>query len=296
MSDTTCYPSDTDWGQFDWDAATDQQKRFRDLAEEFAWDQLDRLTAGDMSACPISVRPAKFACRRSAYYLASTSAPAGPFNPYIGLDGLWRNDAHGWDCECDDARVITLPTQVGDIQSITIGATVLPPTAYRVDNGVRLVRQDGAGWPLRQNMYALPGADDTFVVTYYPGTMPGRLEKYAAGVLAMEFLKSVAGDKACRLPKGTTNVTRNGTSVTIDPGLFDNKITGIPEVDAIVKRHNPYALASRSRVYSPDTINRMPITTWRSGVPVGSQPGQPPQGGTLIPDPQNPGYYMLAGD
>jgi hypothetical protein len=294
MTVSTCYPSDTDWGTFDWSTATPEQLALRDLAEEFAWATLNRLTAGALATCPIRLRPAKWACRPGAYYLAPVGAPVGPFNPYIGLDGRWRNETHVWECGCDDTRIVDLPGVVGAIEYVQIGDTVLPPTAYRVDDGNRLIRQDGEGWPLRQDMYAIAGEDDTFVVSYYPGRTPGRLEKFAAGVLAMEFMKAQAGDKSCRLPRGTTQVTRNGTSVTIDPGLFDNKISGIPEVDSIVMLHNPNRLKQKSMVYSPDTINRTPVTTvgsWSDAVVPGG-PG-PDQVDRLVEDPDNPGYYFL---
>jgi hypothetical protein len=125
--------------------------------------------------------------------------------------------------------------------------------------------------------------------------MPDRLDKFAAGVLAMEFLKAQAGDRSCRLPKGTTQVNRNGISVTIDPGLFDNKISGIPEVDSIVMRHNPNRLKQKSMVYSPDTLYRTPITTVgsRSTVTLPGEPG--PSSGNLVADPNNPGFYVLQG-
>lgn len=295
MTVTTCYPDDTDWGTFNWEQATQEQKNLRDLAEEFAWMYLDRITGHALALCPTRVRPAKWSCRAGAYYLAPAGAATGPFNPYVGADGQYRNEAHRWGCECDDTRIINLPTVVGGIEYIQIGEDTLPATAYRVDDGNRLVRQDGQGWPLRQDMWALAGEEDTFTVSYYAGIMPTRLHKFAAGVLAREFLKSQTGDKGCRLPTGTTSVVRQGTSVTIDPLLAAGMRTGIPEVDQVVMSINPYGLKNKSRVYSPDTMSRTPITT------VGSRdtavvPGVPgPSGGGLVADPNNPGYYILQG-
>ncbi len=290
MTVTTCYPDDTDWGSFDWDQATEAQKGLRDLAEEFAWMYLDRVTGHVLALCPIQVRPAKWSCRPGAYYLAPASAAVGPFNPYVGADGLYRNEAHRWGCECDDTRIITMPTTVGSIEYIQIGEDILPPTAYRVDDGNRLVRQDGEGWPLRQDMWALSGEEDTFTVSYFAGRMPGRLEKYAAGVLAREFLKGLTGDRTCRLPNGTTSVTRQGTSVQIDPLLAGGMRTGIPEVDQIVLAINPHGVKRKSRVYSPDLMRRTPVTTLSSRSPV---PGSFSAPGSLVADPNNPGFYII---
>lgn len=287
MTVSTCYPSDTDWGSFNWANATDQQKALRDVAEEFAWMYLDRLTAHALAMCPIQVRPAKWSCRPGAYYLAPASAAVGPFNPYVGLDGLYRNEAHRWGCECDDTRVILMPTDVGSIEYIQIGDAVLPPSAYRVDDGNRLIRQDGEGWPLRQDMWALAGEEDTFTVSYYPGRTPGRLEKFAAGVLAQEFLKGQAGDRGCRLPTGTVSVTRQGTTVQIDPLLAAGMRTGIPEVDQVVMAINPNGLKQRTRVYSPDTMFRTRTTT------VGSPATGAGDG--LVPDPANSGFFISQG-
>jgi hypothetical protein len=100
----------------------------------------------------------------------------------------------------------------------------------------------------------------SFIVSYHPGVAPNDLFRYAAGVLAVEFFRACSG-KDCRLPSGVTNISRAGMTMEISPGTFPGGMTGIPEVDAVIRVYNPYALKSPARVLSPDRrFGRIP--TW----------------------------------
>ena len=61
-----------------------------------------------------------------------------------------------------------------------------------------------------------------------------------------------ADPNKCRLPRGVTEISRQGVSMTIEGELFPNGQTGIPEVDAFIFLWNPFNMKTRPRVYSPD--------------------------------------------
>lgn len=277
-----CYPASTDWGSFDWDTATTEQKGSRDLAEEYAWAMLNRLCAQTIAGCPIALRPNRFGHRRPLTW--SPDWAYGPLNPYQRSTLPWDGD-----CACGAHTQLWLPFDVGTIEGVEIDGELLPKSAYRVDNGNVLVRQDGEAWPAHQDMSKPSGEVGTFIVTMTTGTPPSNLDNFAAGVLAREFLKLVApvGQEKCRLPNGTTTITRQGTTLVIDPALRRGMMTGIPEVDGIIKLRNPHGLTQQSRVYSPDTIGLVHTST---GFQV---PGGGGGGNSFVPDPDNPGYYIL---
>lgn len=270
-----CYPDTTDWGAFDWNTATEAQLANRDLAEEFAWSLLNRLSASTIATCPIALRPNRFGHRRPLTW--SPVWAYGALNPYLAGTRAWDSE-----CACGAHTQLWLPFMVGSVQSVEIDGKALPASAYRVDGGNVLVRQDGGVWPAHQDMSKPAGEQGTFVVTVSTGTLPSKLDNYAAGVLAREFLKVVAptsSNEKCRLPAGTTTISRQGTTVIIDPAVRRGMTTGIPEVDHIIKLRNPHGLTQRSRVYSPDTIDRVVVSTSTA----------------LIEDPANPGFYIMEG-
>lgn len=272
---------ETDWGSFDWDAASQEQQDRRALAEEYGWATLNRLLAYSLSTTPRLLRPASM--RHGGPMTWSPDWAYGPLNPYIGDDGQWRNAA----CSCDRSTLI-LPFAVSSIEYVQIDGRYLDQSAYRVDDGNMLVRQDGGVWPVHQSMARPAGEEGTFVISALTGSAPTDLERFAAGVLAREFLKLVTGDQSCRLPKNLTSYVRSGTTITVDnEGVKSGMVTGIPEVDNIVRIRNPHRLTQQSRVYSPDTIGIARTTTFASG-------GRAPAVGTktLVEDPAHPGFWI----
>jgi hypothetical protein len=229
-------------------------------AEALAWSTLAALTGYRLSLCPVKIRPCAKGCSSMTWYTASVTsasfagAPSGgTFSPYVA-NGSWYN-ACGCktdDCSCTALCEVLLPGGVGGIESVMLDGAVIPPSAYRVDNGNRLLRTDGECWPLCQDMTADEDEAGSFVVTYYPGVAPNDLFRYAAGVMAVEYFNACNG-KNCRLPSGVTSITRQGMSMEVSAGTFPSGMTGIPEVDAVIRIYNPHMLASRSRVLSPDS-------------------------------------------
>jgi hypothetical protein len=230
------------------------------LAEEWAWTAFQMLAGMQVALCPVTVRPCKKSCRFGNYYVAPVGEPGGgSFSPHI-VSGQWINSWCGdsFDCSCSSVEEVVLPGPVGAITEVKVDGQVVDPTAYRVDNGNRLVRTDGQGWPYCQDMTAPDSEEGTFSVTYIQGAAADSLVNYAVGVLADEFYRSITGDKKCRLSSRVTAVTRQGVSYEMSPGLFSNGVTGIDEVDVIIMRYNPSKLKQRPQVASPDSLRARP--------------------------------------
>ena len=296
MSDI-CYPGTTNWNGyvFPTDGDADLIAAQKELAEAFAWSALKTLTGGRLGICPVTVRPSRRDRRWGSYYVAPVSGPGGAFRPHIAVDGEWVNSWCGddFDCGCEYVAEIKLPGPVGRVIEVVIDGEAVDHSAYRIDDGYKLVRQDGQGWPYGQNMDLPIGAVGTFYVKYIQGAIIDSMWDYAAGQLAIEFFKNIAlGGKGCKLPRNVQAVTRQGVTFDMDITMFDNGKSGIPEVDAIVATINPFKLKVAPQVMSPDTMRRNRQTTSPSG-----QPGYVPAPGYegLIPDPNNPGYFIPGG-
>jgi hypothetical protein len=148
-----------------------------------------------------------------------------------------------------------------DIYDVTTGAhTVMLPTdsppLFRQE-GNYLVRQDGGQWPDTQNLIAALGAINTWAVTYTRGVVPPTMGQVAAALLAQEFAKQFAGDKACKVPANATTVTRAGVTVNRDI-LKAMKTTGIDIVDKWVTMVNPNGLQQSPQFWSPDQARNAP--------------------------------------
>jgi hypothetical protein len=156
-------------------------------------------------------------------------------------------------CACDGRHTLRLPGEASGPVTVRIDGATLDPSAYRLDNASFLTRMDGDVWPMDQNMTLPPTEPNTFEVQYYPGVGPDEQLSYAAGLLALEWVKACAG-KDCRLPSGVTQVTRQGVSFSIPAGVFDDGLSGIREVDAVTAVYNPNRLRTPPRVLTPSKM------------------------------------------
>lgn len=226
-----------------------------EIALSLAWTTLQTLSAYQIAICPAQVRPCKKSCSQGVYYVAPVvgGRPGSPFFPEV-RNGLWTNVwcGHHDDCSCSEVQEIRLPGPVGGINYVSIDGVALPANAYRVDDGNKLVRQDGLAWPTCQDMNLVAGEPGTFVVSYYHGSVSDITVRYAAGILADEFLKAILGNDECRLPAGTTSIVRQGVTIEARQDFFDLGTTGIAEVDSVVRRFNPNGKRLPSRVFSLD--------------------------------------------
>lgn len=273
---TICYPPGADWlcgmtqQQYD---SLDPEVRQR--AEALSWYTLASLTAYRIGVCPTVIRPCAARCAPPGSYMAAP-ATGGSYSalPIQTIGGIWTPYIRGGEwvngcgchaaAECGHTRLseVILPGPIGDIEEVRVDGNVVDPTLYRVDNGDRLVSL-GDPWPTTQDLSVGPDEVGSFMVTYYRGAAPSDLTKYAAGVLAIEFYRACKGDGKCRLPRGVREITRGGTTIELQPGMFENGLTGIQEVDAVINIYNPYRVKSPPRVLSPEgRRGRGRVQTW----------------------------------
>lgn len=235
--DLACCDS-TEWNAYD--------PALRERAIDLAWASLRHLTGGQVGNCPIGVRPCRKGC--------ATGANVPPWTPML-RGGAWYNLPCGGGCKtscsCGNVSEVVLPGPVAKVERVLIDGAELDPSAYRIDNGHILVRQDGDEWPQCQDLSVAWDQPGAFTVVYVPGRDPGPSGLWAAGVLACEFAKACSGAK-CRLPSSVTSLSRQGVSMEFSQGFFAGGMTGIREVDAFVMSVNPAHLHGPPKVWSPD--------------------------------------------
>lgn len=226
------------------------------------------LSGRRIGPCPVTVRPCKRSCLDAFPYPVQWNA-AGPWIPYIGVDGLWRNASVcgcRTDCSCTELCEVKLTVPVASVTEVTVDGVVVPPEAYRVDNNGLLVRTDGECWPTCQRLEADPSQEGTFAVTYEWGLPVDEAAIAAVSALTCHLIKGCTGGSGscgCRSTRNMTRLSRQGVDFEFaDPTtLYAEGRTGIYEVDLWLNMTNPYRLTSPSRVFSSDY--RPPrTTTW----------------------------------
>lgn len=222
-----------------------------ELAEEAAGKSLRMLTLYQVGGLPVTVMPVSVGCCQPF-----TGGQVGnsylPFYPILLESGRYGNCFCHSGCGCTDRPWVYLKGPVGRIDNVTVDGVTVPNTAYRVENGNRLVRIDGGTWP--------SCAGDRFTVTYLNAYEVDVYGQFIGGLLAVEFLKLLTNPSQCRLPSGTTAVSRQGVNIEITRGMFPDMVTNIPEVDLYLKQFNPNALKTMPQVYSPDMPEPTQIT------------------------------------
>jgi hypothetical protein len=206
-------------------------------AELLATSALRKLTLYRVGGEPITVMPCAQTCckpRPGNYY----------FYPILLDNGMYANCFCSSGCNCGNVPSVTLEGPVGRIVDVRVDGVALLPSAYRVEDGTRLVRLDGKSWPAC--------AGDNFTVTYLNGYEVDELGEYVGGILASEFYLALTDESNCRLPAETTSIARQGISLTLDRELFPSGTTGIKEVDVYLASWNPHGLKTRPQVYSID--------------------------------------------
>lgn len=235
----------------------DVLERWTLVASQILW----ALSGRRIGPCPVTVRPCRRACLESSPFISfQYGGGVGPWIPYIGTDGLWRNASVCGcrsDCSCGELCEVYLPGPVYDITEVDIDGQVLAPEQYRVDAAGRLVRVGGGCWPDCQDMSAAPGEPETFTVTYRIGLPVDEAAVAAVSELTCHLLRGCgggAGTCGCRANRNLTRLVRQGVEMELaDPTLiYSEGRTGLPLVDLWLSTVNPYRLTSPSRVYSPD--------------------------------------------
>jgi hypothetical protein len=241
-------------------------ERWRRVASQILW----ALGGRRHGPCPVTVRPCRRSCLEQAGVVARWGA-AGPWVPYIGVDGQWYNASVcgcSDGCSCSQLCEAYLAGPVHDVVEVVVDGQVLPAGAYRVDAPGRLVRVDGGCWPDCSDMAAACGQPGTWCVTYRRGLPLDDAAIAAVSELTCQLVLAclppgTKGCDTCRLPGNVTRVIRKGVQVDLaDPTrIFSEGRTGLPLVDLWIRTVNPGGLTSPSRVYSPD-FRRPRVQQW----------------------------------
>jgi hypothetical protein len=232
---------------------------------------LYRLSGGVFGpSCPVTVRPCRLRCGDGGWgwsWLGSAGYLGAPWIPYVGADGLWRNQSVcgcRTSCSCTELCELLLPGPVYDVVSVTDGTLTLPSTAYRVDNASRLVRTDGNCFADCYDQQAACGTAGTLCVTYRTGFALDDAAIAAVSALTEHYVRGCSGC-GCGVAsnRNVTRVNRQGVTMEFpDPSdLAEGGRTGLELVDSWLATVNPSRLTAPLRVLSPDF--RAPrSTTW----------------------------------
>lgn len=243
---------------------TEKLAPVRDWAEEFARDTIWALTGRQFGLCQITTRPCW--ARQLPAYLTFPSI----YNPGSqGGQWAWGLVASGGGvellfggcgcltggCGCNPPSIPLPPPVYPDpaTVSVVIEGVTLDPSAYRID-GWNLIRQDGKAWPPAQNLAVAAGGVNTWTVTYLRGSPVPPAAQRAQGLYAIEVAKGAVQDTSCRLSQRIQSVTRQGVSASFvsTADYLAKGLTGLYDVDQLIKQLNPGALPNRPRVVSLD--------------------------------------------
>lgn len=225
------------------------QSAARDYAATILW----AATGRRFGPCEVTVRPCGMKrCDDGLGEFFGWEWSGGTWMPYI-FNGTWFNCVCPGICCCEPRCQIRLAGPVDSIVEVALDGVVLPDSAWRVDNGYWLVRTDGDCWPFCADLDT-DAPDEIFTVTYMRGDPVPNTLLTAAASLACEWAKACTGDGTCRLGNRVTNLARNGITIDMVPPdqLLSNGLTGIFEVDQVIRAWNPYGLKERPRILAPE--------------------------------------------
>jgi hypothetical protein len=223
------------------------QSSARDYAALILW----AATGRQFGLCEVTVRPCGMKrCADGMYDFFGWDWSGNTWVPYI-FTGI---------CSCDPRCQVRLMGPVDSIVEVLLDGIAVDPATYRVDDNHWLVRTAGQCWPFCVDMNEDTGPG-TFEVTYARGTTPPPALLRAASTLACEWGKACVGNE-CRLSNRVTSIARQGVSIEMaSPEAFlEDGLTGLWEVDSIIKALNPYSRKQRGRIYAPE-LNVPRMTT-----------------------------------
>jgi hypothetical protein len=155
-----------------------------------------------------------------------------------------------WASVCGEGSTLVRIPQIAAVTRVEIAGEVLPTSAYVLDPDGALVRTDGSGWPVGQDVYA---PDPVWVVDAVIGTPPPAAGNIAAGRYAGELLRASKG-QPCAVPARARSIARPG--LTIEPPdpatLTEQGRTGSAAVDRWLATVNPAGYPEAATVSTPD--------------------------------------------
>lgn len=182
---------------------------------------------------------------------------------------------------CSPSDTIDFPVfPVKSVVEVRVDGTVVPSSAYQLQDSRRLVRVDGSDWPCSQDL-SLPATQlGTFEVKLVHGVEPPEAGKYCCAVYAAELAKAFC-NLDCALPQRTQYVTRQGVSALVmDPlNVIFRGMVGLPTVDSWIRSVNPHGRRKRSLVVSGRTVapEGSEDACWPPSLPYGTY-GHPRRG------------------
>jgi hypothetical protein len=238
------------------DAWDDLDADIRERSLRLATSSLQMLTYYRVGTCPITIRPCPDSrpcgCWGDAEVVVASLGM--PFAPIL-WDGLWYNCTR---CgrQCKPLSEVDIPGPVGYIDSVKVDGEELDLSTgdFRLDDGHLLVWQGTGPSPLpaTQDLNKPDSAVGTWSITYSRSYPVGEDAQMAVAYLASEFAKACMPKAKCSLPRGVTNVVRNGVSFSVEAGLFPGGLTGIDIVDQFILKWAPAGSPLRNAVvFSP---------------------------------------------
>lgn len=222
------------------------------IATEIIW----ALSGRQFQICTACVRPCKTYCMSCG----DSFKRAGEWGVFYRFGNQATSAGCGCECGniggcgCKSTCAVRLdPAPVIAILEVRIGGAVIPSGEYQVIDGHILVRDPAKGcWPKCNDLGSPNSVSGTWSVTYSYGTKASAVALDMAAILACEIAKHCMNLK-CRLTGRITQLSRDGVSITLDPKAFiDEGLTSLPEIDQWLRAVNPYGLAQRGEVWSPD--------------------------------------------
>lgn len=241
------------------DAWGDLDEEAQDRALMLATSSLIALTYGRVGTCPITIRPCPDEAQCGCW--PAYSGFDGGFIPYMGVDGNWYNRTCGHRLACKPLSEIDIPGPVGFISSLKIDGVEqdLDGNDWRLDEGHLLVWQGATASPVpsTQNLNLPDTEAGTWSITYSKSYPVGEDGQLAVAWLAIEFGKAFQPKGKCALPRGVTNVVRNGVTFTVQAGLFPNGLTNIDVVDEFILKWAPAGMPIQTAmVFDPARVSR----------------------------------------
>lgn len=177
----------------------------------------------------------------------------------VGLNAAARFAGGG---VCSPARTFRLPGRAIAVAEVVVDGAVLDEAAWTLDPDGTLVRTDGGGWPVAQDVY-LP----RWVVRYTHGLLAPPDANQAAARYALELARAAVADPRCKLPARVRDVTRQGISLSMaaPEELADAGLTGVAAVDAWLRSVNPDGLPQAATIWSPALTRHRVIAVHRDG-------------------------------
>jgi hypothetical protein len=228
------------------------------VALQAATEILYSLTGRRYGTTQMTIRP----CRRGQFDAMYPGGGNwwmwGQWPRPLFYSGVWYNitcgNCTGGTCSCNYIDEAWMPSPVSSVDGVMVDGVALNPSAYQLRDYRYLQRIDGSNWPLCNDLTKSDSNVGTWSVTLTLGEAVPQMGQIAVGELACQFVKLLANDSSCTLPKPVQQLVRQGVTMNfLDPNqIFANGRVGLYMCDMFIASQNPHALMERARSYDVD--------------------------------------------